>query len=149
MCLLKPISFTCTSRRTVVSDWHNWTRQNDRTRLIFFLSAILLFTFILLFLLSFSVSSSYFNLAVPMRKCLGKHSCMSSPFSIVILNGTCYLRAPILLYGDVPAIQQLNYKLQTKFKITVRRITTNFTKTHFRMTLGERVLNIENVLKAQ
>ena len=64
---------------------------------------------ILLFLLSSSVLS-YFNLAVPMRKCLGKHSCMSSSFSIVILNGTCSLRAPILLSGDVPAIQQLNYK---------------------------------------
>ena len=44
-----------------------------------------------------------------MRKCLRKHSCMSSPFSIAILNGTCSLRAPILLCGDVPAIKQLNY----------------------------------------
>ena len=31
-------------------------------------------------------------------------------FCIAILNGTCSLRAPILLYGDVPAIKQLNYK---------------------------------------
>ena len=38
---------------------------------------------------SSSVSSSYFILAVPMRECLGKHSCMSSPFPIAILNGTC------------------------------------------------------------
>ena len=43
----------------------------------------------------------------------GNHSCMSSPCSIVILNGTCYFRALILLCGDVPAIQQLNYKQTT------------------------------------
>ena len=28
-----------------------------------------------------------------MRKCLGKHSCMSSPFPIVILNGTFFFRS--------------------------------------------------------
>ena len=39
-------------------------------------------------LLSSSLSLLYFILAVPMRKCLGKHSCMSSQFSIAILNGT-------------------------------------------------------------
>ena len=38
-----------------------------------------------------SVSLCYFILAVPMRECLGKHSCMSSPFPIAILNGTFYL----------------------------------------------------------
>ena len=38
-------------------------------------------------LLSSSVSVSYFILAVPMRECLGKHSCMSSQFPIAILNG--------------------------------------------------------------
>ena len=37
---------------------------------------------------------SYFNLAVPKRKCSGKHFCMSSTFSIAILNGTCSLRSP-------------------------------------------------------
>ena len=46
-----------------------------------------------------------------MRKCLGKHSRMSSPFSIVILNGTCSLREPILFCGDVPALKILNCKL--------------------------------------
>ena len=40
-------------------------------------------------LTSSSVSLSYFVLAVPMRECLGKHSCMSSQFPIAILNGTC------------------------------------------------------------
>ena len=33
-------------------------------------------------------SVSYFILAVPKRGCLGKHSCMSSPFPIAVLNGT-------------------------------------------------------------
>ena len=104
------LSLAGTSRRTVVSDGRDWTRQSDWTGLLFFVSAVLLSTIILLFLLSSSVSLSYFNLAVPMRKCLGKYSCMRSPFSIAILNGTCSLRAPILFCGDVPAIKQLNNK---------------------------------------
>ena len=69
-----------------MSDGRDWTRQSGWTGLIFFVTAVLLSTHILLFLLSSAVSSSYFNLAVLMRKCLEKHSCMSSPFSIVILN---------------------------------------------------------------
>ena len=76
-----------TSRRTVVSDWRDWTRLSDWTGLLFFVSAVLLSTFIPLFLPSSSVSLSYFNLAVPMRGCFWKHSCMSSSFSIAILNG--------------------------------------------------------------
>ena len=43
-----------------------------------------------IFLLSSSVSLSYFILAVPMRECLGKYLCMSSPFPIAILNGTSF-----------------------------------------------------------
>ena len=39
--------------------------------------------------LSSSLSLYYFVPAVPMRKCLEKHLCMSSPFPIAILNGTC------------------------------------------------------------
>ena len=42
-----------------------------------------------LFLPSSSVSLSYFVLAIPMRECLGKHSYMSSPCPIAILNCTC------------------------------------------------------------
>ena len=81
------------------------TLQGDWTGLLSFVSAVLLSTFILLLLPSSSVSLSNFYLAVPMRKCLGKYSCMSSPFSIAILNGTCSLRAPKLFCGDVPAIK--------------------------------------------
>ena len=36
-------------------------------------------------------SMAYFILAVPMRVCLGKHSCASSPFPTAILNGTFFL----------------------------------------------------------
>ena len=100
-----------TSRRTVVSDWRDWTRDKATGQDFFsFVFAVLLFIFILLYLPSSSISLSYFNLAVPMRKCVRKHSCMSSPFSIAILNVTCSLRAPILFCGDVPAIKQLKYK---------------------------------------
>ena len=90
------------------------TLQGDWTGLLSFVSAVLLSTFILLFLLSSSVSLSNFYLAVPMHGCLGKHSCMSSPFPIAILNGTCSLWALILLCGDAPAIKTKLNK-QTKF----------------------------------
>ena len=90
-----------TSRWTVVSDWLDWTRRSDWTGLFFFfVSTVLLSTIILLFLLS-----SHF-IVLFQSCCLGKHSCMSSQFSIAILNGTCSLRSPILFCGDVPAIQQ-------------------------------------------
>ena len=86
------------------------TLHGDWTGLLSFLSAVLLSTFILL-LPSSSVSLSNFYLAVPMRGCLGKHSCMSSPFPRAILNGTCSLRALILFCVDVPAIKAKLNKL--------------------------------------
>ena len=46
-----------------------------------------------LFLPPSSVSLSNFTLTVPMRGCLGKHSCMSPPFPIAILNGTIFFRS--------------------------------------------------------
>ena len=57
----------------------------------FFLARLLLSILTPLFLPSLSVFSSYFILAIPMRQCLGKHSCMSSPFPIAILKGTVNL----------------------------------------------------------
>ena len=63
----------------------------------------LLFSFVPVFLfLKFtsSVSLSYFVLAVPMRDCLGKHSCMSSPCPIATLNGTLlFSRGEIVCLG--------------------------------------------------
>ena len=61
----------------------------------FFFVPALLFSI----LMPLSLPPSYFSyllrlfLAVPMRKCLGKHLCMSSPFPIAILNGTFYFRS--------------------------------------------------------
>ena len=56
--------------------------------LLLFVPAVLFSILTPLFCVSSSVSLSYFVLAVPMRKCLGKHSCMSSPCPIAILNFT-------------------------------------------------------------
>ena len=44
---------------------------------------------------------------------LGKHSCMSSPFPIAVLNGTCSLRAVILFCGNVPAIKFIDTEFIT------------------------------------
>ena len=54
----------------------------------FFVPALLLSMLSPLFLPSPYVYLSYFILAVPMCKCLGKHSCISNSFLIAILNGT-------------------------------------------------------------
>ena len=79
------------------------TLQSDRTWLFFSCP---------LYFFPHSFSSSYF---LPLFHCLitillfpcasGKTLVHESPFSIVNLNGTCSLRAPILFCGDVPAIE--------------------------------------------
>ena len=56
----------------------------------FFLVPALLLSILTPVFLSASVALSYFILAVPWRKCLGKHSCMSYSFPIVILNDTSF-----------------------------------------------------------
>ena len=60
--------------------------------LLFFVPALLFSILIPYFLPSSSVSLSYFLLAVPMRECLGKHSCICYSFPVAILNGTCSFR---------------------------------------------------------
>ena len=56
--------------------------------------AILLLSILTSFFLLFtSVSLSYLILGVHMRESLGKRSCMSSTFPLVILNGTCFFPA--------------------------------------------------------
>ena len=67
----------------------------------FFVPALLLSILTPLSLPSSSVSLSYFILAVPFRKCLGKHSCMSSKFDIAVLNGTCFFPTVQLQVHDV------------------------------------------------
>ena len=51
---------------------------------------LLLFALTPLILPSLSIYLSYLILVVPMCECLGKHSCMSSPFPIAMLNGTLF-----------------------------------------------------------
>ena len=68
-----------------------WLAIDWPSGLISFVPALLLSILTPLFLPSSSVSLFYFILAVPMRECLGKHSCMSSQFPIAILNGTSFL----------------------------------------------------------
>ena len=70
-----------------------WLGCDRPSGLLFFVPALLFSILTPLFLPPSSVYLSYFILAVPMHKCLGKHSCMSSPFSIAILNGTFFLRS--------------------------------------------------------
>ena len=53
----------------------------DRPSGLFFVRALLLSLLTPIFLPSPSVSLSFFVLAVPMRGCLGKYSCTSSPIS--------------------------------------------------------------------
>ena len=58
----------------------------------FFVPALLLSILTPLFLPTSSVFFSYYvhPCSVARHKCLGKHSCMSFPFPIAILNGTCF-----------------------------------------------------------
>ena len=69
-----------------------WLGCDRPSGLIFFVPALLLSVLAPLFSPSSSVSLSYLIFAVPMRECLGKHSCTSSTFPIAILNGTFCLR---------------------------------------------------------
>ena len=64
-----------------------------RRDLFFFAPALLLSIFTPLFLPFSSVSLSYSILSVPIRECLGKHSCMSPPFPIAVLNAIPYFFA--------------------------------------------------------
>ena len=85
-----------------------------------FVPALLLSTLCPLFLSSSSVSLSYFILAVPMRECLGKHSCMSSPFLIAILNGTLFFRSVKATNNwKLSAIKQILLQLSRKWEICV------------------------------
>ena len=65
-----------------------WLGCDRPSGLILFVPSLLLSILTPLFLPYSSVSLSYFVLALHMRECLGKHSCMSSPCPIAILNGT-------------------------------------------------------------
>ena len=91
------------------------------TGLLLFAPAVLFYNLIItpLFSPSSSVSSSYFTLAVPMRECLGKHSCMISSFAIAILNGTSYFLSLVqenitMPSGHSPEVAVKNYLIKKK-----------------------------------
>ena len=80
------------------------------------------------FLLAFSsVTQSYFNLTVSMRKCKGEHSCIGSTFSIVILNGTCSIRTSRTAIRSISGVLliKLNSKL-TKLEKLVQSYGQGF-----------------------
>ena len=62
-----------------------------RRHYFFYFVLTLLFPILAPRVLPFSSVSSYFILAVPMRECFGKHSCMSYTFLIAMLNGTRFI----------------------------------------------------------
>ena len=65
-----------------------------------------------------TVSLSYFVLVVPMRECLGKHSWMSSPCPIAILNGTfLFSRGEIVCLG-----RSFVYQNQIKLNFSISYI---------------------------
>ena len=70
---------------------------------------------------SSSVASSYFILVVPMRMCLGKHSCMSSTFPTAILNFTCFFHEAVYSFlGRSLSYQKLdnnNYYYYKEFTL--------------------------------
>ena len=63
--------------------WNKFSGLLDFFPFLWFFSCLLHFCFL-----------DFFILAVPMRECLGRHSCMSSTFSVSILNNLCFLLSP-------------------------------------------------------
>ena len=90
------------------------------TGLLLFAPAVLFYLIITpLFCPCSSVSSSYFILSVPMRECLGKHSCMISPFPIAIMNGTSSFLSLVqeninMPSGHSPEVAVKNYLIKKK-----------------------------------
>ena len=90
-----------------------WLGCDRPSGLFFFVPALLLSILTPLFFPSSSFSLSYFVLAVPMRECLGKNSCMSSTFPIAILNGTCFFQTVQLQVHDVYSERKNRNNLST------------------------------------
>ena len=59
------------------------------------------FIFTLLFLMFSSIYLSYFILALPMRKCSGKHFCMSFTFPMAMLNAPLLFREESFLWPNL------------------------------------------------
>ena len=92
--------------------------------LLLFVSAVLFSILMPLFCVSSSVSLSYFILSVLMRKCLGKHSCMSSSFPIVILNDTSFFpTVQLQVHNENPA----RYRRNTNALVNLNTKLNSFT----------------------
>ena len=89
-----------------------WLGCDRPSGLLLFVPALLLSILTPLFLPSSSVSLSYFVLAVPIRECLGKHSCMSSAYPIAILNSTF-----IFSRGEIVCNLGLSFVYQNQIKL--------------------------------
>ena len=68
-----------------------WLGSDGPSGLLFFRAGFTYFHAVSA-LLTFFCLFVLFILAVPMRQCLRKHSCMSSTLPIALLNGTCFFR---------------------------------------------------------
>ena len=64
-------------------------------------------------LIVFVFCISYLIFAVPMRERLGKHTCMSSPLPIAILNGTFFLRETTRLKWSKSRLSKTNYNINS------------------------------------
>ena len=102
--------------------------------LLLFVPAVLFTILTPLFCVSSSVSLSCFILAVPMSECLGKHSCMSSPFPIAILNGTSSFLSLVqeninmprdTIIGFVPEVAVKNHLIKKSVKNIFRLFQQN------------------------
>ena len=69
-----------------------WLSSDRPSGILFFFVPSLLLSIPTPLFLPSSVFLFYFILALLMRECLGKHSCMSSKFPVAILNGTSFFR---------------------------------------------------------
>ena len=78
-----------------------WLECDRPSGLPLFVPALLLSILTPLFLPSSSVSLSYFVLAVPMRECLGKHWCMSSPKPYFFPKLSCYLGRSFIYQNQI------------------------------------------------
>ena len=81
-----------------------WLGCDRPSGLLLFVPAVLFSILTPLFCPSSSVSLSNFILAVPRRECLWKHSCMSSPFPIAILNGTSSFLSSVQENINMPSV---------------------------------------------
>ena len=96
-----------------------WLGCDRPSGFLFFVPALLLSMLTTLFLPSSSVSLSYFIFAVPMRECLGKHSCTSSTFLIAILIGALlFFARRNSLFGPKLRLSKSNYETELNISIS-------------------------------